>query len=120
MKSYIIDTHILLWWLENNIKLNEKNKKLISNPENIIIVSVATTWEIIIKKSLNKLKCPNNLLEVLDKNNFNILPIYAEHTLFLEKLPKIHSDPFDRILISQSYIEQIPLITQDKIIKKYF
>lgn len=119
MKRYLLDTHILLWWLANDKKLEKRIRDIISKPTNHIIVSTVSIWEIIIKKSLGKLKVPDNLKEVIEINDFQILPIYADHTLYLENLPFIHNDPFDRLLISQSIVEEIPFITVDHIIPKY-
>ena len=76
-------------------------------------------WEIVIKKSLNKLTAPDNLKQMIYTNNFEILPITADHALYLEKLPHIHNDPFDRLLISQNIVENTVFITADKIIPQY-
>ncbi len=119
MKRYLLDTHILLWWLSNDQKLAPKIRNLISKPNNHIIISTVSIWEIIIKKSLGKLKVPDNLKEVIIANDFEILPIIEDHALYLENLPFIHNDPFDRLLISQSIVEDLPFITIDSIIPKY-
>src|SRR5262245_7975158 len=99
MNSYLIDTHILLWWLSNDKKLTKKISSLISDSENQILVSSVSIWEIVIKKSLNKLKTPDNLKGILKESDFKILPITADHAFQLEQLPPIHNDPFDRLLI---------------------
>jgi PIN domain nuclease of toxin-antitoxin system len=117
--SYLLDTHILLWWLSDPKKLSTQVIDLISNPENEIFISAVSAWEIAIKKGLKKLKAPDNLKEVIDSNGFLILPIHFHHALYVEKLPNIHFDPFDRLLISQSHCEQITFITSDKIISQY-
>ncbi len=119
MSLYLIDTHILLWWLSDDKKLTKKIKAILSNPDNEIIVSAVTLWEIAIKKSLNKLKTPDFLKEVLHENSFKILPMTGDHALYVEHLPHIHSDPFDRLLIAQSIVEKVPLITKDPMIHKY-
>ncbi|MCX5922051.1 MAG: type II toxin-antitoxin system VapC family toxin [Candidatus Dependentiae bacterium] len=119
MNRYLLDTHILLWWLANDKKLVKKTRDLIANPSNNIIVSTVSIWEIVIKKSLNKLIAPDNLKEVIISNDFSILSITADHALYLEKLPMIHNDPFDRLLIAQSLVEKVTLITADEIIPKY-
>ena len=119
MNRYLLDTHILLWWLSDDKKLSKKRKDLIIKPVNHIVVSTVSIWEIVIKKSLNKLTAPDNLKEVLQENNFEILMITPDHVLFLERLPAIHNDPFDRLLIAQSLCEDLTLITADKIIPKY-
>lgn len=119
MKRYLLDTHILLWWLSDDNKLGKTRRELIIKPTNHIIVSTVSIWEIVIKQSLNKLKAPDNLKEVLFENEFEILTITPEHVLFLRQLPAIHNDPFDRLLISQSVYEELTLVTADEIIPKY-
>lgn len=119
MKRYLLDTHILLWWLANDKKLTKKVTTLITNPKNHIIVSAASVWEIVIKKSLGKLETPDNLKEAILAHHFELLPISVDHALYLEHLPNIHNDPFDRLLIAQSIVEDLTFVTADKIIPKY-
>src|SRR5438128_7906686 len=119
MNTYLIDSQILLWWLFNDKKLSKNIKNLIINPDSLIFVSLVSIWEITLKKNSNKLKAPDNLKEVLDKDGFQILQITFDHILYLEKLEKIHNDPFDRLLISQSIIENLTFITSDNMICKY-
>jgi len=119
MNSYLLDTHILLWWLSNDRKLSKKTKELISNPENYILTSSVTIWEIVIKKALNKLIIPDNFKEFLDSSNIKLLSMTAAHAFYLEKLPMIHNDPFDRLLIAQAVVENFVFVTNDKIIARY-
>lgn len=119
MNNYLLDTHILLWWLSDDKKLAPKIKDVISDANNTIIVSTVTILEIIIKKSLKKLDAPDDLKEVIELNNFIILPMTIDHALLIERLPHIHYDPFDRLLIAQTIIEDLIFITDDKIIRKY-
>ena len=117
--AYLIDTHILLWWLANDKQLIQKIKALIEDPDNHILVSAASIWEIAIKKSLNKLKSPDNLKEVLQANNITFLSISVEHALYTQYLPTIHYDPFDRLLVAQCHLENLTLVTADKTIPEY-
>jgi PIN domain nuclease of toxin-antitoxin system len=119
MKRYLLDTHILLWWFADDRKLNKKTKDLITKPTSPMLLSAVSIWEIVIKKSLNKLKAPDNLKEVIYTTDFEILPITADHVLYLEQLPDIHRDPFDRLLIAQSITEDLIFVTADKIIPQY-
>lgn len=119
MNEYLLDTHILLWWLAADKKLSDKKRAIITKPENTILVSAVTIWEIVIKKSLKKLNAPDNLLEILDENNLTLLPMTAEHALYIEQLPQIHADPFDRLLVAQSAVEDLILVTEDRIIPHY-
>jgi PIN domain nuclease of toxin-antitoxin system len=119
MNMYLLDTHILLWWLSDDKKLTKKLRSLIENPDNHILVSSVSIWEIVIKKSLNKLKAPDNLKEILDTDDFEILPMTSDHALCVEHLPLIHHDPFDRLLIAQCIVDDLVFVTADKIIPKY-
>jgi PIN domain nuclease of toxin-antitoxin system len=115
----ILDTHILLWWLDNPTLIKDNARSVISERSNNIFISSITIWEIVIKKSLGKLKIPNNLAEVIKNNRFLYLPIKPEHAFALEDLPDYHRDPFDRMLIVQSICERFTLITRDKQILHY-
>lgn len=117
--NYLLDTHILLWWLSNDSKLDKSIKDLIANPTNNIAISVASIWEIVIKKTVGKLKAPDNLQEVIHASSFDLLDINIDHILCLDGLETIHNDPFDRILIAQSMVENLTIITNDAIIPKY-
>jgi len=119
VSKYLIDTHILLWWFFDDKNLKKNIREIITNEENEIKVSIASLWEITIKKSLNKLKAPDNLKEALEESNFQILPITLDHLRKLEHLPNLHNDPFDRLFIAQSIFEKLTFITADKNIKKY-
>jgi PIN domain nuclease of toxin-antitoxin system len=117
--AYLLDTHILLWWLFNDKRLTKDISILIANPDLTIFVSIATIWEIAIKKSLKKVTAPNNLIEIIESNNIKILAITAHHVLQTQYLPLIHKDPFDRLLIAQTAIEGVTFVTADTIIQKY-
>lgn len=120
MRKFLLDTHILLWWLEDeNRRLSANARAVIANPENFIFVSAASVWEMSIKKSLGKLSTPDNLLVVLKDNNFQLLSITAQHGLAIADLPEHHKDPFDRMLIVQAQIEELTLISEDSKFKQY-
>jgi PIN domain nuclease of toxin-antitoxin system len=116
---FLLDTHILLWWLANAPNLSANIRDVISNPNNICFVSAVTIWEITIKNSLGKLRQPDDLLAVLQDNRFQILDISAVHCLQVGSLPLHHKDPFDRLLISQALIEGLTLISVDEKFKLY-
>jgi PIN domain nuclease of toxin-antitoxin system len=117
--SYLLDTHVLLWWLEDNPTLAAESKKIISNPNNLVFVSPVSTWEITIKKALGKLDAPDNLEQVISECGFDNLPITIRHTIYVENLENHHEDPFDRLLISQAIIENLSIITRDNKIIQY-
>ncbi|MCG8336741.1 MAG: type II toxin-antitoxin system VapC family toxin [Proteobacteria bacterium] len=117
--NLLLDTHILLWWLDDNPILKESERAAISNPDNIIIVSSAVIWEIRIKQGIGKLELPSEYFEVIKKQGFEFLPITFEHVYAVGNLPMHHRDPFDRMLISQAKHQKLTIITRDNIIKKY-
>lgn len=110
----LLDTHILLWWLGDDPMLSKKARSLISDKKNLVFVSAASTWEVMIKKALGKLEVPENLIEILKDNHFKHLPITLEHTMTIAQLPKHHHDPFDRMLVAQSNCESLTLMTADE------
>ena len=108
----LLDTHVFLWWLNGNKPLSKEASRVLRN--NSTVVSAASAWEISIKKFLGKLRAPDNLEAELVENNFQPLPITIPHTLFAAQLPSHHGDPFDRLLIAQSKIEGLALVTRDQ------
>ncbi len=118
---YLLDTHTLLWYLSNSDELSDKARNII-NCESNICVSVISFWEIALKKNLGKLSFSSSIIEIENlciKKNIRILPIKSSHLDELSNLPLIHNDPFDRLIIAQAKIENLILITKDKIIPKY-
>ena len=118
----LLDTHIILWAAIASPKLPKEAAKLIEDECIEIYFSPASLWEIVIKSSLQKEKFQadarvlrRNLLD----NNYIELPITSAHTVFIQTLPPIHKDPFDRILVAQSTIEGITLLTSDSTVAKY-
>ena len=117
---YLLDTHVLIWWLQDNRQLNVSIKEIIANPVSMIYVSVVSTWEIIVKRSLGRITFPVEEIDAqLAVNAFTSLPIRNEHALALDKIPTIHRDPFDRLLIAQALEESMALLTQDERILEY-
>ncbi len=118
--NYLLDTCVLLWALEDNrAKLGDLQEILI-NPRNYIAVSVISYWEIAIKKSLGKLKAPAGLVEVVEESGFTWINLETSHIEELEKLPQLHNDPFDRLLIAQAKAEEMLLLTTDQEVQSYF
>ena len=117
--NVLLDTHILIWALENNLSLSKKARNVIITGGNMVFVSSASVWEISIKKSIGKLRVPDNLLEELIAHRFNLLNISAEHAQLAGELPMIHKDPFDRMLVAQAKIEKLTLISNDPMIAQY-
>lgn len=118
-KGFLLDTHIFIWWMENKKRLDKNLFNILKNPKNTIILSAATIWEIVIKRAKGKLKTSITLEKGIKQSGFIILPIQMTHVLGIQKLPHYHADPFDRLLISQSQIESLTLITSDQKIWQY-
>lgn len=114
---YLLDTNILIWWLADDTRLDPNIADIIRG--NICYVSSASIWEISIKCSLGKLSVPEDYVQQLEKEGFIKLPITHEQSQNILRLPDIHKDPFDRMLVSQAQLENFVLITSDKILSEY-
>lgn len=117
--KYLLDTHVLLWWLTNPSQINAKAQKVLSHRENTLYVSSASFWEMAIKKSLGRLTLPHNLMETVTREGIKILPILPEETLGVADLPFLHTDPFDRLLVVQAKLHDLVIITRDEKIAEY-
>lgn len=116
----LLDTHVLLWLLFNDDKLSRTATDALKN--NTCCISMASFWELSIKISLGKLKLPKSLVEiaeVCDNMGIEVCSITLNDCLTLQRLPWIHRDPFDRIIISHALTEGLPLVSHDGIIQKY-
>lgn len=115
--KYLIDTHIFLWWIFNDVKLDNLSREIISNPIHQIIVSSATAWEITTKYRIGKLpeakELIDNYSQILEQARFNQLNVTTAHALRAGLLPIAHRDPFDRMLMAQAELEKIPIVTHD-------
>ncbi len=121
--NLLLDTHTFVWWRDDPDKLSSDAFDAISTPENDVFISSVIVWEIQIKLALNKIKLKWPLGESIDverkANGFRILPISLEHALFIDKLPLIHKDPFDRMLIAQSIVEDLTFVSRDSHFSDY-
>jgi len=119
MKGLLIDTHILLWWLTGSKRLDAERIEILENPDNTLVVSTASLLEIYLKASLGKLKLPGNLEAVLDRLGVHVISMKFTHLQRLTELPFLHKDPFDRLLIAQAQVENLTLVSDDVLIRKY-
>ncbi len=119
----LLDTHAFLWWIVDDPHLSSIARSIISDGNNELFFSVASGWEIGIKTGLGRLELPDNLNEYiagqLEKNAITVLPIQLSHALYVIHLPDHHKDPFDRMLIAQSQLENLTLLTKDPMIAQY-
>ena len=114
---YLIDTHILIWYLEGSDKLPQKLREELDNDQNTILISVASLWELAIKISAKKIELSKSLQEVqayIVERAFVFLNIFFEHLYTLLGLPHYHKDPFDRLIIAQAITENISVISVDQ------
>ena len=117
---YLIDTHVLLWSLDAVENLSDKAKDVLLTEK--IFVSIASLREITIKRSIGKLNVPfssTELANICRMRDIEILPIKPYHIDKLLALPKIHNDPFDRLIICQAQSENFTIVTRDTIIPNY-
>jgi PIN domain nuclease of toxin-antitoxin system len=117
--NLLLDTHVLLWWLDADPTLSEKANSVISDGNNLVFVSAAVIWEIRIKQALGKLEIPSNFRQVLDRQPFEMLAITAEQAHAVGDLPAHHRDPFDRMLVAQAMVERLTMVTRDTAIEEY-
>ncbi len=115
----LLDTQLMLWWLADSPKLSRQARALIADPANTIFVSAATMWEIRIKEKLGKLDVPPNLITTVRSEEFEWIPVSAEHADATMELPLLHRDPFDRMLVAQAKWMGITLLTSDSLLAKY-
>lgn len=117
----LIDTHVLLWGIQDEGKLSPRVRTLL--PRSEVWISVAGLWEIMAKAQVGKLKLPTPvggyLAKKLTANGVSILSLTFEHVRRLEEIPLYHRDPFDRILVAQSMAEDLPVVTADPLLAKY-
>ena len=117
--NLLLDTHVLLWWLDDSHELSPSAREAITSGDNPVFVSAATIWEIVIKRALGKLDVPDELQEVLEQQPFRYLEINSTHAFQVGNLPMFHRDPFDRLLVAQCQIEGLTIVTRDPDIKRY-
>lgn len=119
----LLDTHALLWFLQNSPSLSAAAKAAIEDPTNEKFVSIATCWEMAIKAGLGKLRLVEPVAVFLGRelpaNNFDLLAISFAHATAVENLPPHHKDPFDRLLIAQAQAEGIPIVSVDAALDPY-
>ena len=119
MNGYLLDTHVLLWWLSEPTRLSPEAAAIIRDGRNRLWVSSAAIWEMSIKKSLGRLDMPPNLAEVLQTERIGVLSVNLVHALSVQELPWLHRDPFDRMQVVQALREDLVLMTRDSQMQQY-
>lgn len=112
----LVDTHVLIWYLEGHKSLSRTKRDVVIDPANEVFVSTASLWEIAVKISISKLKLKTLLTDVINQlavQSIDILTIAPGHVLQVATLPLHHRDPFDRMIIAQSKVEFLTIVTSD-------
>ncbi len=121
--NLLLDTHTLLWFIAGSTRISSEAKRLVESAEHRKFVSTASIWEIAIKVSIGKMSLaePFNYLfpRQLQINGFELLPIAIEHSSLVTTLPFHHRDPFDRMLVAQSLVEEMPIVSIDAAFDRY-
>lgn len=117
---YLLDTHTLLWYFQNDENLTQKVREIIDREE--CYVSLISIWEIAIKQSIGKLKYSKSIREIVElisKAGFNLINFSDEECDLIKQLPFYHKDPFDRMLIAQAKLKELVILSKDEFIPKY-
>jgi len=121
--NLLLDTHSFIWWANTPEKLSKESLAACQNKDNVLVLSAVSVWEMQIKIQLGKLKLKSplkNLVELQQQtNDLRILPVELDHVLALSELPTHHKDPFDRLLVAQAKVEEMSLVSADKMVHKY-
>jgi len=114
-----LDTHVVLWSLDESDRLTPELRRMLEDPENAIWVSSISIWEIFIKAKIGKIRIPEGLSEAIGHQDMMPLPFTAAHAKQASFLPMHHKDPFDRALLGQAVEEKLIFITADTTLRQY-
>jgi PIN domain nuclease of toxin-antitoxin system len=117
--NLLLDTHPLLWWLDDHPSLAARAREMISDPSNVVYLSAVVMWEARIKAALGKLDIPDDFRRVVDRQGFVELVLTIDHADTLAALPFHHRGPFDRMLIAQAMFEGLSVVTADRAFRSY-
>jgi PIN domain nuclease of toxin-antitoxin system len=121
--TLLLDTHALLWWLEDDVRLSKPARNAISAASQRVMVSTASAWECAVKTAIGKLPQAAlvlaNFRDILRREGFDLLDISLEHVLATGALPRFHGDPFDRMLVAQALAEGVVLVSKDDQLDSY-
>jgi PIN domain nuclease of toxin-antitoxin system len=122
MNAVLLDTHVVLWWLEGRGKVSARARSLIEDPAVRVFVSAASAWEIAIKHKAGKLDAASlvgRFASIMEEDQFTELPVSVRHAVAAGLLETKHKDPFDRMLIAQARIEDVPIVSTDSRFDEY-
>lgn len=119
----LLDTYTFLWWITDDPKLSLRAREIFADGNNELLLSAASGWEISIKVQIGRLRLPADpqhfIPDQLSTNAIRSLPIQMNHALHVLTLPNHHRDPFDRLLVAQAQLEELPILSADPQIGKY-
>jgi PIN domain nuclease of toxin-antitoxin system len=119
----LLDTHAFIWLTSRRAEMPSSAWALLRNPDNALLVSIASIWEMGIKSNHGKLTLADPFAQFVRRgfaeNNIDLLPISVDHVVRLEQLPRHHKDPFDRMIVAQALEEDIPVIGRDRMLDEY-
>ncbi len=115
----LLDSHVLIWWLDDNPRLALQARQAVGDPNNEVFVSVASIWELAIARAKGNTGIPGNLAAACELDRFSLLPIEPFHAEQAAALPRRYGDPFDRMLVAQAQAEGLTIVTQDAAIPRY-
>jgi PIN domain nuclease of toxin-antitoxin system len=115
----LLDTHAAVWWLMDDRRVGEQATAELEDDANEVLLSAAVVWEVAIKRSLGKLRAPEDFAGTLERAGARPLPVTIEHASAVERLPWHHRDPFDRLLVAQATIERAAVVTKDEWLRAY-
>jgi PIN domain nuclease of toxin-antitoxin system len=117
--SLLLDTHVLLWWLQDDPRLCDRARQTIADRGDVVAASAASVWEIGVKRATGRLKAPAQIGAIIEAQGFEPLAITFAHATEAGALPPFHADPFDRMLVAQARTEGLILMTADPKISRY-
>lgn len=115
----LIDSHVLVWWRAGSSQLSAVARDAVADPANEVLISIAGLWELTIKQATGKLTFTSDLEAMLADEGISVLAITFAHLRQLGSLPRVHRDPFDRMMIAQALAERIPIVTIDRAFALY-
>jgi PIN domain nuclease of toxin-antitoxin system len=117
--SLLLDSHVLVWWQDDDARLSERARQAIENPDALPHFSAASIWELAIKQAKGKLRLPATFMEAVRGEGFVEIPVSSSHALRAAALEPHHEDPFDRMLVAQAQSEGLTVVSRDTRIADY-
>lgn len=119
MARLLLDSHVSLWWLDEDAPMSLDARQMIDDATNEVVVSAASVWELAIKAARGRLHLPHDYLVQLDVREVDVLDVRADHAVAAAALPPHHRDPFDRMLIAQAQLDDYTVVTADRVFSSY-